>query len=306
MRPDVICVGAAKHDSLVRIDHQLAEDERVVTDQIVNAAGGNANTAAAAVARMGVSVALCTTVGRDIAGDYLLSRMAAFGVATGFVSRRAEFATPQSINIVNSSSDTRSIITVQALAFEMDEALRSAPKWFHFDAEGFRAAREAIRSGKLKGKVSVDAGIGIGTDDLKGIDLYAPTESAILETFGGPLDVAMARAAAAGAGDVVVTLGSAGAAVLVDGRVRYVPGYKVDVVSTLGAGDVFHGAVVAGLARGQGVTEAVGAACVCAALSCRALDGQSGIPHLRELAEHLDRFNLPGHAAAEDNLVSHV
>jgi sulfofructose kinase len=62
------------------------------------------------------------------------------------------------------------------------------------------------------------------------------------------------------------------------------------VVSTLGAGDVFHGALVAALVRDHTLFDAVCCASVAAALACRSLDGQSAIPSLAELNDHLARY----------------
>jgi sugar/nucleoside kinase (ribokinase family) len=293
---DVICVGSAKYDTLTWVDHQPREDERILADQIVNAAGGNANTAAAAAARQDVSVGLCTTLGCDPQGDYLVSRLESFGVDTRFVTRRPDRATPLSINIACGASATRSIITVASPPLELTAALRATARWFHFDAEGFAAAHETIRAGKLDGRVSVDAGISIGTRDLTGIDLYAPTRERLIADFGGDLESAMADAAAAGARDVVVTLGSQGCAILSAGSYRYLPAYPVEVVSTLGAGDVFHGALVAALVRGHELFSAAQIASVSAALACRSIDGQSAIPSLAELDDHLAHY-LRRHSA---------
>jgi sulfofructose kinase len=58
-------------------------------------------------------------------------------------------------------------------------------------------------------------------------------------------------------------------------------------VSTLGAGDVFHGALLAWLVRGAPLDEALRAACVAAALSTRALDGRSAIPTRDEVEANL-------------------
>ena len=55
-------------------------------------------------------------------------------------------------------------------------------------------------------------------------------------------------------------------------------------MSTLGAGDVFHGALLAGLVQGRPLRETLELANTAAALSCRALDGRSAIPTLAELA----------------------
>ena len=285
---EIVCVGSAKCDTLARVGHQPGEDERMLTDRIVTAAGGNANTAAAAAARQGVSVALCTVLGRDPPGDFLLSEMQRFGVDTRFVLRPAGLATPQSINVACTDTATRFIITVASPVIPWEGVVQARPIWAHFDAEGFRAAREAIATRRIGCLVSVDAGITLDTRDLTGIDLYAPTRERIVAEFGGGLEDAMHAAHAAGARDVVVTLGPEGAAVLTGGVVTYHPGFRVDVVSTLGAGDVFHGALVAALVRGLDLQAAVRCANVSAALACRALDGQSAIPSICELTEHLD------------------
>ena len=57
----------------------------------------------------------------------------------------------------------------------------------------------------------------------------------------------------------------------------------VEAVSTLGAGDVFHGALLAALVRGASLQDALAMANRVAALSCRGLDGRSAIPTLQEL-----------------------
>jgi sugar/nucleoside kinase (ribokinase family) len=64
-------------------------------------------------------------------------------------------------------------------------------------------------------------------------------------------------------------------------------GVGVDVVSTLGAGDVFHGALVAAHVRGLTLARALEYANTVAALSCRGLDGRSAIPTHDVVDAHL-------------------
>ena len=291
-RLDIICVGSAKYDTNARIARLPLEDERIVTERIVNAAGGNANTAAASAARQGVSVALCTVIGDDPAGDYILGQMREYGIDSRYVIRRENVDTPQSVNIACSDTASRFLIVVNSPAIEVEAVLDASPAWFHFDADGFKAARTAIQSGRLKGRVSVDAGVAIGID-LRGVDLYAPTRERIIADFGGSLEDAMRAAVANGAGEVVVTIVAEGSAILSCGVISYQPAYPVEVLSTLGAGDVFHGALVAALVRDLPLGEAVRCATVAAALSCRALDGQSAIPTRAELDRHLAGFTAP-------------
>src|SRR5580698_3388277 len=119
---DVICVGSAKFDTLAWVDHLPREDERILADKLLNAAGGNANTAAAAVARQGVGVALCTTIGRDPPGDYLTSCWESFGIDGRFVTRRPGASTALSINVACGASKTRTIITEPAPLIDFSAA----------------------------------------------------------------------------------------------------------------------------------------------------------------------------------------
>ena len=144
--------------------------------------------------------------------------------------------------------------------------------WVHVDHVGYGAVPRDVH-------LSIDGGNPIAGLDLGGIALYAPTERALREAFGTP-----ERALAAGAALVVVTRGARGcAAYTPDGEVVEAPGHTVDPVSTLGAGDVFHGALLAQLVRNVPLAEALRTANACAALSCRALDGRSAIPTAQEL-----------------------
>ncbi len=110
-------------------------------------------------------------------------------------------------------------------------------EWVHVDQTGYPAVRGRGH------RLSVDAGNPIPGLDLAEVALYAPTEAGL--DGRTPED-----ALAAGAGLVVVTRGAAGClAVTRDGERIEVPAPRVDAVSTLGAGDVFHGALLAQLVR---------------------------------------------------------
>jgi sugar/nucleoside kinase (ribokinase family) len=117
-------------------------------------------------------------------------------------------------------------------------------------------------------QLSVDAGNPVDNLAIEDVTLYAPTEASD--------DGRRAKV-------TVVTRGADGCTAYVDGERFDVPGHPVDAVSTLGAGDVFHGALVACLDRGLELREALEKANAAAALSCRALDGRSAIPTWKEL-----------------------
>ena len=81
---------------------------------------------------------------------------------------------------------------------------------------------------------------------------------------------------------VVITLGEKGAVVGEKDSVFQVPGYKVNVVDTTGAGDVFHGAFIYGLCEKWPLKKIVQFSNACAALKCTKLGGRAGIPTLSQ------------------------
>ena len=106
---------------------------------------------------------------------------------------------------------------------------------------------------------------------------------------GVDLAVALENDSMKAGNTVVATQGSAGSSGFSpETGLVTASGFKVDVKSTLGAGDVFHGALVAQIIQGHTLQEAMRRANAVAALSCRGLDGQSMIPTTTELDAYLE------------------
>jgi sulfofructose kinase len=277
--PAVVCVGLATLDTILVVERHPERDGRVVATERVQAGGGPAATAAVTLARLGVEAAFVGAVGDDAAGAEALAGLAREGVDVSEVAVVAGATSPESTVLVEQGSGARTIVhvpgTVPAPALSARaRELCAAAAWVHADQAGYAAVR------RLDARISLDGGNPIAELDLAGVALYAPTETELLARFGG-VDAALS----AGAETVVVTRGDRGsAAASSDGERIEVPAAEVDAVSTLGAGDVFHGALLASLVRGVPLREALVAANACAALSCRALDGRSAIPTATELA----------------------
>ncbi|MBF8190354.1 carbohydrate kinase family protein [Nonomuraea sp. K274] len=279
---DVICVGVVTVDTITTIDRLPAADGRVVGEPFTVAGGGPAATAAVALARLGARVGFCGVVGADDAGRLSRKLLEDEGVDTTWLRARPGVRTPQSMIMVSRASGTRAIVTSPSTA--PDPPPRGVARWLHADQTGYAAARVALGGGT---SLSVDGGNPIPGLDLAGVELYAPTAGSLCAAFPAPDLAASLRAAAAGAGQVVATLGGDGCDVLVAGELTHVPPVPVEPVSTMGAGDVFHGALLAGLVEGRPLVEAARRANLVAALSCRALDGRSGIPRAAEVEQWL-------------------
>ncbi len=271
----VVCIGAATQDTIFRVPRHPEPDDLVVATDFAVAGGGPAATAAVALARHGVQVHLVAAVGDDAVGKEIRGGLEREGVDVSCVRVVSGARSWQSTIAVGDG--TRAIVTMPGPPVELDERAQQLcrdAEWVHVDHAGYAAAPRDVR-------LSVDGGNPIPELELEGVALYAPTERALRELYP---DISVEEAARAavfdGAELVVVTRGADGSLAVTAEDLIDAPATPVDAVSTLGAGDVFHGALLAYLVRGEPLPVALGLANEAAALSCRALDGRSAIPTL--------------------------
>ena len=288
---DVVCVGVITMDTIALVDRYPSEDERVLAQEISRGGGGPAAVAAVALARLGISTAIVGTIGDDADGREILEIFKREGVDTSGISVGTT-PTAGSVIVASKEHSARAISTrqpvTQAPANDAAKAMVKSAQWVHCDHVGINRLAELGISRGDGPKISFDAGYGVESFDVSLVDLFVPTDRQMaLRHPGLSLEESMALDAT-GAGNIVVaTCGSEGSAAFTD-RFITAPGFKVQVTSTLGAGDVFHGALIAQVVEGRPMEEALLRANAVAALSCRGLDGQSAIPTLTELNNYLE------------------
>ncbi len=269
----VLCVGIATVDTIMLVDKYPAANERVVALDSVRAVGGPATTAAVALARLGVDVDLSCVVGDDDEGRFIVERLRSEGIGTKHVVVDKSVRTATGTIVVSKSEQTRAIMVQPHAVRPAKPADLSPYQWIHVDQFGMQTIKDwgVVRGGSAK--LSIDIGYttpGLNSADY---DLYAPSENITTDVSSATKDQNI----------VVVSKGGEGS-VYSDGvNSGVVPAIKTEIVSTLGAGDVFHGALVATQVWNKPIEEAVAIANTVAGLSCRALDGQSGIPTKAEL-----------------------
>ena len=287
----VACVGVITMDTIALVDSYPAEDERVLAEEIARGGGGPAAVAAVALARLGINTAIIGTIGDDIDGREILDIFQREGVDTSGVAI-SDSPTAGSVIVASKAHSARAISTrqpvVQAPLSEAARKLVREATWVHCDHVGINRLTELGISRGNGPKISFDAGYGVENFDVTSVDLFVPTDRQMaLRHPGLSLAEAMRVDALSAMNTVVATCGSDGSAAYKDEFVT-APGFSVEVVSTLGAGDVFHGALMAQVVEGRPLPEALRRANAVAALSCRGLDGQSAIPTRKELDTYLE------------------
>jgi sulfofructose kinase len=288
-----VCVGVITIDTIALVDKYPSEDERVLANEISRAGGGPAAVAAVALSRLGVKSAIVGTIGDDADGKEVLRIFAQEGVDTSGISIGTT-PTAGSVIVASKEHSARAISTrqpvTQAPINEAAKKLIANAQWVHVDHVGIKRLDEAGIARGNGPQISFDAGYGVETFDPIVVDLFVPTDRQMALRYPGvDLAVALENDSMKAGNTVVATQGSAGSAGFSpETGLVTAPGFTVEVTSTLGAGDVFHGALVAQLIQGYSLQEALRRANAVAALSCRGLDGQSKIPTTTELDAYLE------------------
>ena len=290
---DAIFIGVCTVDTIALLDSYPAADSRTVTEHLERAGGGVSATAAVAAARLGGNVAFAGVVGDDAEGKEIIANLDAEGINTDLVVIDKESKSATSVVIVTQSTATRAIITRQQVNYQacITEKLKAAinnAKLVHLDHAGYQLLPQLGLTRGTGPKISLDHGNHIPNFDPSLIDIYVPSDIRLLELHP-KLDIAAAVKVQAAQfnQDVIVTAGSKGSFAVIEGEFAQAPAANVTVLSTLGAGDVFHGAIVMQYLQRQSVRDMLIRSNAVAGLSCQGLDGRSAIPTASQLEEFL-------------------
>ncbi|MBM7784274.1 PfkB family carbohydrate kinase [Tenggerimyces flavus] len=285
----LVFLGLATMDAIAVVPRLPGPDERLEALSVVHAGGGIAATASVAAARLGASAAFVGPVADDEEGERILAGLYAEGVDVSGVLRVPAGQGGSSVILVDQTTGSRAIATRPLVPFAIPPGLVAGADWVHVDHHGWPAVVPFLGG---PARISVDAGNPIPDLVLDQVDLYVPTLAALRLRYpaatapGELVELALAD----GARCVVATDGEHGSyGSATPGELVVAPGIAVDVRSTLGAGDVFHGALLVAISRGDSLADGMRFANAAAALSCRAVDGRSAIPTAAELAVWLSR-----------------
>lgn len=286
-------MGVITIDTVALVDRYPLEDERVIAHEIVRGGGGPAAVAAVALSRLGIKTAIIGTIGDDADGREVLRIFEKEGVDTSGIST-GDSATAGSVIVSSLERSARAINTLQPMKQapinEAAKKLASEAQWIHVDHVGINRLAELGISRGHGPLISFDAGYGVENFDPITVDLFVPTDRQMALRYPGvDLGVALENDSMKAGNTVVATQGSAGSSGFTpETGLVTASGFKVDVKGTLGAGDVFHGALVAQIIQDFPLQEAMRRANAVAALSCLGLDAQSKIPTTTELNAFLE------------------
>ncbi|WP_315094911.1 PfkB family carbohydrate kinase [uncultured Cellulomonas sp.] len=262
MSPLLVCCGLATLDVVQVVDRVPGADEKVVARSVDVTFGGPAANAAATAVALGVRTVLVTALGVGSVADIVRAGLVAAGVEVVDLAPGPGSPAVSTV-LVTRATGERAVVSVNATG---TADLREPPADLLEDATTLLVDGHHLRAAHVLARAARARGIPVLLDGgswKPGLDrLLAHVDHAVLSADfalpgGGGLEDVLTLgpslvAQSAGSGPVRVLRVGRPAEVLQPPTVA-----AADVVDTLGAGDVLHGATAAALATGQDVLTAL-------------------------------------------------
>ncbi|QAT49103.1 ribokinase [Caproiciproducens sp. NJN-50] len=296
----VAVFGSFVVDLMARSPHLPVAGETVKGSMFRMGPGGKGFNQCVAAHKAGADVAMITKLGKDVFADVALNTMSRLGMPKNHLFYSAENETGIALILVDEKTSQNEIIIVPGACSTItpEEVKAIEPVLLESDyvllqlevnqEANEMAADLAVRHG-CRVIVNTAPYAPLTDEFLSRAYIVTPNEVEAEELTGVPVtDLASAKRAAdffykKGVGKVIITLGSKGVFVSSDGREEIIPAFPVNAIDTTGAGDAFSGGLLAALAEGKDIWEAVRFSSALAAISVQRLGTTPSMPSREEI-----------------------
>jgi len=290
-------LGLCALDYISIVEKFPGPDEKHDALKFSRQGGGPVPTALCTISHFGEKAAFIGKCGKDPEGGKIRNELKHFGVDTSGMVLDIDSRTPRAFIWVDSKNGARTVVLdrteIADLALdELSEDLLKSCRFLHIDGRENKASLAAARIAKASGaEIVLDAGSPReNIHELMPLVDYMIVSKDFAEQYTTEHDPGKAAMKLLGLGfkAVVITLGDNGAICAAENKFFHRDAFKVNVVDTTGAGDVFHGAFIYGLGKEWDLEEIVEFSCAAAAIKCSRIGGRQGIPTVDEVVQFLE------------------
>jgi sulfofructose kinase len=292
---DVIGIGENSVDLVYRVPHLTGAGDKVRATGCRRLLGGQVATTLATCAGFGLRTRYVGTFGNDDHGRLIRSELEQRGIDTSFASVRYA-ANRHAVILVDQRTGERTIVWQRdpALTLQPEQVtsdMLDGARLLHVDNVDEDAAVAAARLARGAGLIvttDIDQ-VSERTPELVAAATFPILAERIPGALTGEADPVRALRAMRRQHDgmLCVTLGTRGSMLLDGDELYHAPAFRVHAVDSTGAGDVFRGALIASLLRGDAPETMLRFANAAAALSCTREGAIAGVPSLADVTHIL-------------------
>lgn len=296
----ILVVGSSNTDMVIKTQNFPAPGETILGGKFLMNAGGKGANQAVAAARLGGLVTFVGKIGDDIFGKQAVQQLEDEGINVDYVAVDSENPSgvamitvdqkgENSIVVASGSNGTLSPADFDKAMTELEESEfvlmqleTPIPTVEHIARKATQKQKKVILNPAPAAQLSGEL--------LQNLYIITPNETeAELLTGIKVTDEKSALNAATvlhekGVEIVIITMGAAGAFLLLDGNSEIIKAPKVEAIDTTAAGDTFNGALVVALSEGRTIQESIAFANKAASISVTRIGAQSSVPFRKEIS----------------------
>lgn len=298
-------LGSINADHILNLTHFPRPGETVIGKQYQVAFGGKGANQAVAAGRSGADIAFIACVGEDDIGERIRQQLVNDRIDVSPVEAVAGDSTGVALIFVNGEGENTIGIHAGANAAltparveQHQQVIADATALLmqlESPLESVLAAAKIAHQHQTQVILNPAPATELSDELLSLVDMITPneTEAQILTGVAVNSDEDAARAAAVlhdkGIRTVLITLGSRGVWLSEQGKGQRIPGFRVEAVDTIAAGDTFNGALITALIEQRPMAEAVRFAHAAAAIAVTRRGAQPSVPWRDEIDSFLQQ-----------------
>jgi len=297
----ILVIGSSNTDMVIKTNNFPAPGETILGGRFLMNAGGKGANQAVAAARLGGMVTFIGKIGDDIFGKQAVQQLEDEGINVNFVAVDHEnpsgvamitvdhkgensiVVAPGSNGTLSSGDFNKALSELQDAEFVLMQLEIPIPTVEYIAQIAAQKQKKVILNPAPAAKLSDEL--------LQNLYIITPneTEAELLTQIKVTDEQSALKAAEAlhkkGVEIVIITMGAAGAFLLINGESEIIHASKVKAVDTTAAGDTFNGALAVGLSEGKTIQESIAFANKAAAISVTRIGAQSSVPYRKEIID---------------------
>ncbi|EJG0604099.1 ribokinase [Cronobacter sakazakii] len=295
----LVVLGSINADHILNLEAFPAPGETVTGSQYQVAFGGKGANQAVAAGRSGADIAFIACVGEDDIGERIRQQLSRDNIDVSPVSAVAGestgvaliFVNGEGENVIGIHAGANAALTPERVNEQREKIANARALLMQLESpvESVIAAARIAHENQTTVILNPAPARALSDELLALVDIITPNETEAEKLTGVKVsdDESAAQAAAVlhqkGIETVIITLGSRGVWLSVNGEGQRVPGFRVKAVDTIAAGDTFNGALMTALLEGTPMLEAIRFAHAAAAIAVTRPGAQPSVPWRNEI-----------------------
>ena len=296
---NILVFGSINVDLVTKVNNLPAQGETVFAETFLTENGGKGANQAVSAARLGAKVSMIGRVGSDGFGRQVLRNLEIESINTEMVTEDSDTNTGIALITIDSQSQNTIVVssganmTCGATELRYLEASLAKTDCLILQNEvpyvvNLKAAR--LARGKGVQVVWDPAPFVTDTEELiNNVDYLTPNqnEAQLLAkceiTDERSIHKALQRIKKLSDAVCLITMGEDGVFFLSGSELSHVPGYEVESVDSVAAGDAFAGGFATALSEGKSLPVAIKRGCASGALATTKIGAQAAMPFRKEV-----------------------